>query len=158
MDLSTNSGWAVGRDGGERPAFGTWHLGRMSSGLGRIFSCLAASLAVAILTHSPDAVIFEAPLPQQKRDTQQIARLLVGLAAVAEMICFEHQIPCTEALPHEVRKLVFGTANIRKEGVISWCQSRGWDTADDNQADALALLHYRHILGRMRIMAGAGSV
>lgn len=156
LDLSTKTGWALGRPF-ERPMHGVWELGKMSN-LGRVFSCLAAKLEDAIAVHQPDACIFEAPLPQQKRDTQQIARLLIGLAAVAEMIAFEREIPIAEQFPGEVRKLVLGTAAVDKTYIVNWCRGQGWNPADDNDSDALVLLRYQHTLDRSRIMAGAGSV
>ena len=160
LDISTHCGWALGRDGDERPVlcYGTFDLGRMANGLGRIASCLAGSIGDTITLYSPVQCIIEAPLPQQKHDTQQIARLLIGLALVAEMVCFEYGVTCTEEFPGNARKLVLGTANVKKDGIISWCRSQGWDPPDDNAADALLLLRYKHLLGRMRIMAGAGSV
>lgn len=157
LDLSTRVGWAVGRDR-ETPLYGVIDLGRMSSGLGRIFSCLAASVENMIAVHQPDAVIFEAPLPQQARDTQQIARLLIGLAAVTEMVCFEKGIDPTEEFPKNVRKLVMGNGSVNKAAIMEWCHAQGWKPQDDNAGDALVLLRYKHTLSRMKIMAGAGSV
>lgn len=97
-------------------------------------------------------------MPQRRRDTQQVARLLVGLAAVTEMIAFERKVPCSEEFPNNARKLVLGTAGVKKEGIMSWCRYQGFTPQDDNAADAILLLRYKHLLGRMRIMAGAGSV
>lgn len=156
LDLSTHTGWALGRPF-EQPQHGVWELGKMSN-LGRCFSCLAAKLEDAISVHQPDACIIEAPLPQQDRDSQQLARLLIGLAAVAEMIAFERETPITEQFPKEVRKLVFGTASVDKTYIVNWCRGQGWPVVNDNDADALVLLRYQHTLDRSRIMAGAGSV
>ena len=156
LDLSTKCGWALGRDF-ETPTHGVWTLGKMHTGLGRIFSCLADCLEDTIRVHQPDHCIFEAPLPQQKRDTQAIARLLIGLAAVAEMICHEGGVPCCEEFPKNARQLVLGTGNATKEQIVGWCWRQGWQPSDDNAADALLLLRYKHTLDRTRIMAGAGS-
>jgi hypothetical protein len=156
LDLSTHTGWALGRDF-EKPRHGVWELGRMSN-LGRCFSCLAAQLEGIISLERPDKLIFEAPLPQQKRDTQQLARLLIGLAAVTEMIAYEQGIQPTEQFPNEVRKAVFGTAAVDKTYIVNWCRGQGWQPVDDNDADALVLLRYQHTLDRSRVMAGAGSV
>lgn len=155
LDLSLHVGFAVGLDR-EKPVHGVWELGRTSA-LGRCFSCLAQEIEAAIVAHCIDAIIIEAPLPQQRRDTQQTARLLIGLAAVAEMIAYEREVPITEAFPNEARQMVLGTARVTKDGIISWCRSQGWAPISDDDADALLLLRYRHLLGRMRVMAGAGS-
>lgn len=155
LDLSTRVGWAVGRDF-EAPAHGVWVLPRMAD-LGACFSALAASLEDAIAVMRPDTVIMEAPLPPQAQTAMNTARLQFGLAAVTEMICHEREVPCEEAAAYEVRKLVMGKARVEKDAVVAWCRAQGWSPAEHNDADAMALLRYRHTLFRSRVMAGAGS-
>lgn len=154
LDLSTRTGWAYGHVG-ERPDHGVWVLPKTTD-LGARCSALAASLEDAIKVMAPDRVCLEAPLPPQAQTAMASARLQFGLAAVAEMVCHEQGVLCDEARAFEVRKLVFGKARVDKSVVISWCHQQGWQPADDNAADALALLRYRHLLARMRVTAGAG--
>lgn len=157
LDLSTKCGWAVGRDG-VAPEYGVWHLGPMSN-LGRCFSCLAGSMQAAIADYGVDEVVVEAPLPQQPGDSQNLALLLIGLCAVAFMIAYESELPpVTKIMPSQARKLVLGKGHAKKDHVMAWCKDRGWNPVDDNCADALLLLRCKHLMGRMRIMAGAGSV
>lgn len=153
LDLSTRTGFAIGRDF-EMPRHGVWVLPSMSR-LGASLSALAGSLEDALATMKPDLVIIESPLPPQAQTHANVARLLLGLAAVAEMICHEQSVPIEEAGAWEARKLVLGKARVSKEAVMAWCHAQNWKPSDDNAGDALLLLRYRHILGRSRIMAGA---
>jgi Holliday junction resolvasome RuvABC endonuclease subunit len=140
------------------PFYGVWQLGSMAN-IGRCFSCLANQMQLIIADRGIEAVVLEAPLPRQARDTQELARLLIGLAAVAQMVTFECGLPpAREEFPKNVRKLVLGRGDAKKEHVMQWCRGMGWNPADDNAGDALALLRWRHMQDRMRIMAGAGSV
>lgn len=155
LDLSLRVGWAYGR-GFDRPLHGVWALGKTAD-LGRVFSGFAGELESAIAVHSPDLIIMEAPLPPQAQTAAISARLQFGLAAICEMIASERGVRCEEEAAHVVRKLVFGRARVEKETVVQWCREQGWQPADHNDADALALLRYRQILARGRVTAGAGS-
>jgi Holliday junction resolvasome RuvABC endonuclease subunit len=153
-DLSTRVGWAVGRDF-EPPRHGVWML--RGPGLGSRCSSLAACLEDAIEVFRPHVVIMEAPLPPQAQTAAVTARLQFGLAAVCEMICHECEVRCEEAAAYEVRRLILGRARAEKAAVVAWCREQGLEPADDNAADALCLLRYRHVLGRARVTAGAAA-
>lgn len=153
LDLSTKCGWAVGRDF-EAPRYGTWILPTEHGGIGKRMSAFAASLEDAIQVMQPELVIVEAPLPPQAQTAMASARIQFGLAAVAEMIALEQSVECEEARADDVRKLVFGRSRLPKEQIVQWCRDQGWSPPDDNAADALALLRYRHILARSTVMAG----
>lgn len=160
LDLSLRTGWAIGRPN-EKPRWGVWELGRPDQdGDGRRFSCLASSLEDAFAAFDPDEVIYEAPISRQ----QTSARLLIGLGAVVEMICSERSIRYCEEHVGTVRKEVIGRGGFRatedasasmqaKAAVAAWCTSQGWRVTDDNSADALVLLRYRHVLARSRVTA-----
>lgn len=155
LDLSTRTGWALGRDY-ESPIHGVWVLPRMSD-LGACLSALAGQLEDAIQVFHPDLVIMEAPLPPQAQTAASTARLLLGLAGVTEMICQEQGVPCEEERADTVRKVVMGSARQDKAAIIAWCRAQTWRPAEDNDADALVLLRYRQILSRSRVTAGRGS-
>lgn len=149
LDLSTHSGWAFGGPE-DKPKHGVWELGR-DGNHGRYFSCLAEMLEGTIDVMKPDLVVFEAPLPHasEKFRTSSAAsvRVLIGLCAVTEMICFEKSVQCEEASVRDARQLVMGAQpKDGKAGVIQFCNVLGWKPADDNAADALILWQYRHLL------------
>lgn len=155
LDLSTRTGWALGRDF-EKPRHGVWLLGKMTD-MGRCLSCLAGELEDALTVFRPALVIVEAPLPPQAQTAMSTARLQFGLAGVAQMVCYEADTRCEDVRADEVRKLVLGRPRAEKGAIIKWCRAQGWDPAEDNDADALMLLRYRHTLARSKVMAGAGS-
>lgn len=153
LDLSTKSGWAFGGPD-DKPKHGVWELGH-DGNHGRYFSCLAGMLEDAIAVHAPDLVVFEAPLPHasEKFRTSSVAsvRVLIGLCAVTEMICFEKAVRCEEAGVREARQLVMGsqpTKGSPKEGVMQFCKMMGWNPATDDAGDALILWQYRHLLNQ----------
>lgn len=148
LDLSSRTGWARSRDF-EAPRHGVW---RLDGGLGRRCSALASALEDE-LAFAPDLMILEAPLPAQAQGSTDTARAQFGLAAIAEMIAHERGVKCEEAASYEVRKRVMGSARQDKDAVVAWCRAQGWTPRDHNDADALALLRYRHILARSKVMA-----
>lgn len=148
LDLSTRTGWALGTS--PRPKYGVWHLGT-GGNHGRYFSALAAMLESFFAVTRPSLVVFEAPLPpaapKMIRSTVATARVLIGLAAVTEMICVEQGVPCEEAECRTARARVIGRQPRRgKDGVMDWARSAGYHPQDDNAADALVLLTYRQLL------------
>ena len=156
LDLSTSIGWALGAPY-ETPRHGIWALGKHGD-CGRYFSSLANQLEQAIQVMRPDLIIFEAPLPpaapKSIRSSTHTVRVLVGLAAVTEMICYEAKVKCEEADVREARQLVLGKQPTRgKQTIVDWCRARGLEPGTDDAADALLLLQYRHILGRAKVMA-----
>lgn len=156
LDLSLRTGWAYGHDHAA-PVHGVWVLGKTAD-LGAVFSGLAGELQDAIAVLAPSVVLMEAPLPPQAQTAAISARLQFGLAAVTEMICHEAGVPCEEERAQTVRKLVLGHSRVEKQDIMDWCGAEGYRPAEHNDGDALVLLRYRHIIGRSRVMAGAGSV
>lgn len=160
LDLSTHTGWAVGREG-EAPRHGVWELRDGAVNHGRYFSALAQSLEDAIRVFQPDLVVMEAPLPHQAKKVQEnsanVLRVLLGLCAVTEMVCYEHKVKCEEASVIDVRQMVLGRQpKDGKLGVIAFCRSMGWNPKDDNAADALLLWEYRQCLARRAELVARG--
>lgn len=151
LDLASSTGWACGVDSG-KPRSGVWLLG-LNGQHGHYFSALAARLEDAIATLAPSLIIAEAPLPPQRMSSSTVARVLIGLIAVAEMIAYERSVKFVEASCSDARQMVLGRPRVPKSAVVAWCRDQGWRPADDNAADALLLLRYQHILLRSRVMA-----
>lgn len=149
------TGWAFSADRGMVPQYGTWDLG--AGGLGRRASCLAASLGGALGQFHPEMVIMEAPLPPQARakiSQEKTTRLLLGLAAVVDLVCYEHTIDCEEAGTLEARRAVLGKRGDKLD-VMAWCRIMGWVPPTHDAADALLLLEYRHGSEHARKIAAA---
>jgi len=158
LDLSTTTGWAVGDSRpGSRIDYGRWILERRPSNIPRDLQTgyrmrqLYGAVDDAISVHQVDMVIVEAPLHL----ADGTSRLLGNLAGVVAMVCDERSVRYEEEHLSKIRKLVLGSARSEnfggKAGIMRWARTQGWDPVDDNVADALVLLRYRHLLDRDRV-------
>lgn len=65
-----------------------------------------------------------------------------GFLATLTAWCEHHQIPYQGVPVGTIKKHAAGKGNASKEEMISAVINRGFNPADDNEADALALLHW----------------
>jgi Holliday junction resolvasome RuvABC endonuclease subunit len=146
LDLATRTGWAFDAPG--RPVAGTLHLpgGGGAGGLGGMNASLADGVRDLLDLHQPRIIVFEAPAMHMAGRSPHTARMLIYMAGVVELIAYRWSIPCFEAQVQTVRKTLGikkgPTDKDWKAGVIRWAREQGHQPADDNQADALALLAY----------------
>lgn len=70
------------------------------------------------------------------------ARAYCGYVAVLQMYACRRGIPCSGVGVGTIKKFWTGNGRADKEMMIKEANKRGFDTDNDNQADALALLHY----------------
>ncbi len=151
-DLALRSGWAYG-DLNQRPVWGSWNLGKMADGLGTVFCRLEDEMHDAIVLHRPRAVVYEAPFIAGRQQHAEVAKLLMGLATVAEMISSRHSVRCYHQTANQARSKVLGKAPTGgsdkiKPVIIAWARGRGWDLApnEDDEADALLLVQYGAVI------------
>lgn len=172
LDLARLTGWAVGSPG-VIEGFGThqflktepWALGEYG---------LDARLGFRrMLAHTePDHVVYESPILMageaqinakgraflKVRDTPQKLRKMYGLPFELEVECYRRSIPVREANISTVRaNFLMGKVPRRSEdcklAVKTMARRRGWDIADDNEADALAVLDYELAMKCPKMMA-----
>lgn len=86
-----------------------------------------------------DHVVFEEVRRHVSTDS---AHVYGGLLAVLTAWCEEHGIPYESVPIGTWKKWATGKGNAGKEAVIATVKSWGFDPADDNEADALAVLHF----------------
>lgn len=70
-----------------------------------------------------------------------------GRKAILLSFCAVRQIPCHGIGVTQVKKLWTGHGNANKATMIAEAEARGYAPIDDNEADALAVLHYGIING-----------
>lgn len=163
LDISTHCGFAYRAGEDDKPVHGVWELGS-GGNHGRYFSCLANELEIWLRSVlRPELVVMEAPLPHQAAKVQgnhpRTVRVLLGLAAIVEMVCHEQAVKCEEANVIDVRQAVLGRqppAGKAKEAVMAFCNTMGWKPASDDAADALMLLEYRQCLARRAELVARG--
>ena len=65
-----------------------------------------------------------------------------GYIAVLQMYAYRREIPCEGVAVKTIKKYWTGNGRATKEMMIAEANKRGFETDNDNCADALALLHY----------------
>lgn len=152
LDLATVTGWAVGvasaapsptaleaAAGTVTPVTSGFISFREHSGEpGYLYRALEDWLHAMIDGHSPDIVVFEAPLARNAHT----ARLLFGMAAIAEMVAAQRGIECAEVHVSAIKKHATGHGMADKKMMIAAALQRGWKPREDNEADALWLWDY----------------
>lgn len=149
LDLASAVGWALGNSESP-PMLGTFRCRRGGSEdeLEDGWVSFGRWLLDMLIVHKPDLVGFEAPLVVggdrgTSRPTNDITvRFLFGLAAVAGYEARKNGFDVADAHIQTVRKHFCGTGRAKKPDVISMCFRRGLKPADDNQADAIAILSF----------------
>lgn len=166
LDLSTrNCGWAAERHGANRPAFGLVKLPGLKD-LGLLYGSVRNALEMLIERHRPTRMLW---CMAQFADMQTTARALQGVTAIAELVCYDHEIEALMAIEPKVRKAVLGRGSFggkdasgklipglgriqAKAAVARWCHEQGYaDLPSDDVGDAIVLLAYDKMLREGKI-------
>ncbi len=86
-----------------------------------------------------DMIVYE--LVRRHAGTQA-AHTYGGFKAHLMAFCAKHDIPCKGFEVAEIKKHATGKGNAPKQAMIAAARARGFSPADDNEADALAILHW----------------
>ncbi len=136
LDLGTKCGWAVG----PRPIIsGVWNLqpGRFEGG-GIRFLKMRGQLIQIFDAMSVQRVAYEEVRRHAGTDA---AHVYGGLQAMVTALCEERGLPY-EAIPvGTIKRYWTGRGNANKAEMIAEAERRGFKPLDDNEADALAILH-----------------
>lgn len=160
LDVATVTGWAYGPPGAtpapsqlelsggadvSQHTSGWKRLAGASTDQVRKYAGMKQLLSDHFSLFKPSLVVFEAPYVGGMTN-QKTARMLLGLAAIVEMMCDENGIRCFEANNAEARKYFCGKGGgNRKELkrlVEMRCAELGWKYDNDDEADALGLLDF----------------
>lgn len=157
-DLATVSGFAVtDPETPSRPILATIRLPapRFEGDYAPRYTALRMHLIRWFEAHRPAVLVFEAALilgaPGLKTNVHT-ARLLNGMAAIAEEAAHSHGIEVGEANNAEVRRHFIGTNRGRraelKDAVMRRCSQLGWLPKNDNEGDAAATWDFQTHLMR----------
>ena len=135
LDLGTTTGWASASEGGIQSGVQSFKNDRFSGGGMRYlkFERWLNSLV------EPDQVIFEEVRRHRGTDA---AHVYGGLMAVLTKWCESREIPYQGVPVGTIKKSFTGNGNASKQMMITECEKRGYKPKDDNEADAIGLLHY----------------
>lgn len=142
LDLGTTTGWAL------------LHQGKITSGSKNFKPKMYEGAGMRFLRFRQDflqnflsfperlqQVYFEQVVSHGK-DGTNAAHIYGGLMATLMAFCEQYSIPYSGVPVGTIKKHITGKGNAGKEAVIAAVRAQGFAPADDNEADALALLDY----------------
>ena len=138
LDLGSTTGWALrGRDGIITSGTMTFRPSRFEGGGMRYLRFRAWLDEIAKLGGPIDRIAFEEVRRHVSTDSSHVyGGLLATLTAWAE----QNVIPYQGVPVGTIKRFATGKGNAGKDAVIAAIQARGFRPADDNEADALAIL------------------
>ena len=138
LDLGTRTGWAMRTMSGQVVS-GThdFRPHRFEGGGMRYLRFTEWLTELAAHAHGIQRVVFEEVRRHAGTDA---AHVYGGFLATLAAWCEEHEIPYEGVPVGTIKRHVTGKGNASKQQVIAAIRSRGFNPADDNEADALAIL------------------
>ena len=140
LDLGTHTGWALRHRDGTTTSGSESFAPRRFEGGGMRY--LRFKRWLTEVKHSADgieAVHFE---EVRRHAGVDAAHAYGGFLAHLTAWCEHHQIPYQGVPVGTIKKHATGRGNAGKAEVIAAMRAQGFDPADDNEADALALLQW----------------
>ena len=140
LDLGTTTGWALRpRDGEIAHGFVSFRPQRFEGGGMRYLRFKRWLTELKALATDINAVYFE---EVRRHAGVDAAHVYGGLMATLTTWCEHHNIPYQGVPVGTIKKHATGKGNASKDDMISAMRARAHPVSDDNEADALALLHW----------------
>jgi hypothetical protein len=138
LDLGTTTGWALrGQDGGLTSGTMTFRPSRFEGGGMRFLRFRAWLAEVAGLSGGVARIVFEEVRAHAGTDA---AHIYGGFLGMLTAWCEEHDAPYEGVPVGTIKRYATGKGNADKAAMITAIRARGFAPADDNEADAIALL------------------
>ncbi len=139
LDLGTCTGWALwSPDAPIVSGAESFKPGRYEGGGMRFLRFKRWLMELKASQKSLQAIFFEEVRRHQGVDA---AHAYGGFLAVLTAWCEHHQIPYQGVPVGSIKKHATGRGNADKAAIVEAMRARGHNPTDDNEADALALLH-----------------
>lgn len=147
FDLATLSGYACGSNEKGVVGYGTFPLQRTYENIGAFLNEADRKIEKLVDRFQPSLLAFASPWINHRRDTIDGLRKLAGLPNVVEQVADRLGLECQEEREDKICRHFLGreyprTRERKKMAVKVKCRELGWAVNDDNEADALAGLHY----------------
>jgi Holliday junction resolvasome RuvABC endonuclease subunit len=138
LDLGTTTGWAL-RDNAGLITSGTasFRPSRFEGGGMRYVRFTDWLVEHAMHANGIHRVVFEEVRRHAGTDA---AHVYGGFLATLTSWCEKHEIPYQGVPVGTIKRFIAGKGNADKEAVIAAVRARGFAPADDNEADAIAIL------------------
>lgn len=140
LDLGTKPGYAVRRRDGQIAHGSADFTPRASWAPGQKWQRWRAWLSALIVEHQVAQIAFE-DVKRHALGAVLAAHAYGGYRAMMEMVADQHNIPLHAYGVGQVKQHWTGNGSAKKEDMIAQAKIRGFRVADDNDADALAILH-----------------
>jgi hypothetical protein len=138
LDLGTTTGWALrGHDGGISSGTITFKPSRFEGGGMRFLRFRGWLAEVAALSGGMARIVFEEVRAHAGTDA---AHIYGGFLGMLSAWCEEHDVPYEGVPVGTIKRYATGKGNAGKAKMVAAIQARGFAPADDNEADAIALL------------------
>jgi len=138
LDLGTNTGWALRfGDGGMTSGTMTFRPGRFEGGGMRYLRFTDWLVQIAMHAHGLRRVVFEEVRRHAGTDASHVYG---GFLGTLTSWCEEHEVPYEGVPVGTIKRYATGRGNADKAAMITAIRDRGYLPADDNEADAIALL------------------
>lgn len=140
LDLGTQTGWALAnRDGHITSGSQSFKPQRFEGGGMRFLRFKRWLTELKQCADGIDQVVFE---EVRRHAGVDAAHAYGGFMGQLTAWCEHHQIPYQGVPVGTIKKHATGKGNASKDEVIAAVRARGHTPSDDNEADALALLHW----------------
>lgn len=140
LDLGTTTGWALrGSDGHITSGSEGFRPQRFEGGGMRFLRFKRWLTELKAVADGIDALHFE---EVRRHVSTDAAHAYGGFLATLTAWCEHHQIPYQGVPVGTIKKHATGKGNAGKDEVVAAIRARGHAPSDDNEADALALLHW----------------
>ena len=140
LDLGTTTGWALrSSDGAITSGSESFRPQRFEGGGMRFLRFKRWLAELKDMTGGIDALHFE---EVRRHVSTDAAHSYGGFLATLTAWCEHHQIPYQGVPVGTIKKHATGKGNASKDDVLSAMRALGHAPADDNEADALALLRW----------------
>lgn len=136
LDLGTTTGWAVRKNGQVQSGTATFKPGRYEGG-GMRYLKFSKWLEDLLSLSGVEAVYFEEVRGHKGVDA---AHVYGGLMATLTAFCESRAVPYQGVPVGTIKKYACGKGNANKLAMVEAVKARGFTPADDNEADAIALL------------------
>ena len=140
LDLATTTGWATSKAGASIVSgFESYKSRRFEGGGMRFLNFRRWLDRMLEELQFIDWIAFEEVRGHKGTDA---AHIYGGLLAILGSWCEEHGIPYQGVPVGEIKKHATGKGNSGKDLMIKAMQAKGHNPADDNEADALAIMYW----------------
>ena len=140
LDLGTTTGWALrSQNGPTAHGFVSFKSQRFEGGGMRYLRFKHWLAELKVMTGEINAVYFE---EVRRHVGVDAAHVYGGLMATLTTWCEHHRIPYQGVPVGTIKKHATGKGNAGKAEVIAAMRALGHPVTDDNEADALAILHW----------------